>query len=70
MIGTDHIVIEYVDLCLRESGRIASSLDLCPKLIGTDHSIIESVDFCLHDLVGIVSSPDISPKVILRLFSQ
>ena len=44
--------------------RIASSLDLCPKLIGTDHPVSVSIDFCLREGCRIASSLDLCPKLI------
>ena len=62
MIGSDYPVIVSGDLGLRECGRIASSLDLSPKVIGSDYPIIVSSDFDRRECGRIASSLDIVLK--------
>ena len=70
MIGSDYPLIVSDDLGRRECGRIASSLDLSPKVIGSDYPSIVSGDFGLQECGRIVSYMDLSPKVIHRLSSS
>ena len=70
MIGSDYPVMVSNDFGPRECGRIASSLDLSPKVIGGDYPVIVSGDFGLRECGRILSSLDLSPKVIHRLSSS
>ena len=45
MIGSDYPVIVSDEFGLRECGRIASFLDLSPKVIGIDYPVIVAYDF-------------------------
>ena len=70
MIGSDYPAIVSEDFGHRECGRIASSLDISPKVIGSDYPVIVSGDFGCRECGRIVSSLDLSPKVIRRLSSS
>ena len=62
MIGSVYPVIVSSDFSPRECGRIASSLDLSPKVIGSDYPVIVSGDFSPQECARIASSLDLSPK--------
>ena len=53
MIGSDYPVIVSGDFGRRECGRIASSLDLSPKVIGSDYLVIVSVTSVVENMVGL-----------------
>ena len=53
MIGSDYPVIVSGDFGRRECGRIASSLDLSPKVIGSDSPVINSVTSVVKNVVGL-----------------
>ena len=62
MIGSDYHVIVSNDFGRRECGRIASSLDLSPKVIGSDYPVIVSGDFGCRECGRIASSLDLVLK--------